>query len=172
LMCSEQPSLQEGRPPVYQGQKVLFNISRLTNNGVPESFLGYLPISSPTIRAHQATGLHTLFDGHYQVGRRGVKNAAKTYAPDLFPFIFNGNKYQRFSGSASPSFSRSFAANISFVHLYSPGKSFSSRSHHGNTEFMKPDPYGFVPGKPQDSLQSLGTNPVFLSNYIPDSPEP
>jgi hypothetical protein len=37
---------------------------------------------------------------------------------------------------------------------------------------MKPNPNSFVPFKTQHSLESLSANSIFLTNYIPDSPEP
>jgi len=112
LMCAEQPSLQEGCPAVYQWQEVLSDISRFTDNGMLIPLHRQAPIASPPISPHQTAWLHTLFDGHHQTIRRGIGNSFKAYAPDLLPFIFNGNQHQGFSCGASPSFSRSLAANI------------------------------------------------------------
>src|SRR5665648_344120 len=172
LMCAEQPSLQEGCPTVYQWQEVFSDISRLTDNGMFIRFRRQVPIASPPISPHQTVGFHTLFDGHHQTIRRGIGNSFKAYAPDLLPFIFNGNQHQGFPRGASPSFSRSLAANIGFIYFYGAGKTFSTGSHHGHAQFMKPNPNSFVPFKTQHSLESLSADSIFLTNYIPDSPEP
>jgi hypothetical protein len=64
VMCAEQPSLQERCPAVYQRQKVLSDISRLTHNGMLLPLHRQAPIASPPISAHQTAEFHAIFDCH------------------------------------------------------------------------------------------------------------
>jgi len=172
LMCSLQPPLQQRSHPIHQRQQVLPDVSGLTGNEVLVALGGQSSITTPAISANYTTRLHTLLYSRYQTRRRRIRYPSKADTPNVVVFIFNCNKNQRLTSCAATSFPRPFASNKSFVYLHSTRQTITARAYHGSAKLMKPYPYRFVSLEPQNSLESYGTNTVFLADYVPHCPEP
>jgi len=172
LMSALQPPLQQRRYSVHQRQQVFTYIRRLTDNDVLIIGRGQLPIARPTVGAYHTARLHTFLYGGYQTCCRSIGHPAKSNSPYVVAVIFNRYKNQRFTCSTSSSFPRSFATDINFVNLDRARQAISARSHHGSAKLMKPYPYSFISWESQNSLESHGTDSIFLADYMPNRPKP
>jgi len=100
-----------------------------------------------------------------------IRYPSKPNTTNMVVCIFDCNKNQRLTLCTASSFSWLFTSDISFVYPQRTRQTITARAYHGSAKFMESYPYCFVPLDPQNSLESHGTDVIFLADHIPHSPE-
>ena len=172
LMGPGQPTFQQGRHPVRQGQQILPYLTFLTNRAVQIALEGQGPVATPAICAHVAARLHALLDGSGQLNRRRIGYLAQANAPQFRAFVLYRYHNQCLSRRSAAPLARPFTTDICLVHLNHPRQPIPTRTHHRMTQFVKPCPSCSITPQSQNALQPQGTHPVLLIRHVPYGTEP
>ena len=172
LMCSQQPSFQQRRGAVRQGQQIFPNLAGFSNHRVDISQRRQLSVSTPAICAHHTARFHSTLYGWRETLCRSVWNTTQANASDM-PLIFLcRNHNQSLTASPATTLARLFAANVGFVYLNNTRQAVTARPYHCYPQLLQPCPCGFIPWQSQNPLESQSADTGFLRGYVPDGPKP
>jgi len=102
LMCTHQPSLEQGSHPMAAGQQIVANIRLLAYYFVAEAEAAQSTVSSPPVGADHAAWLRRPLDRFLQAFGRGIRHTSKSNASNASPVHLRGDHYQRFSRGTTP----------------------------------------------------------------------
>src|SRR3990170_1952579 len=172
LMCSLQPSLQQGRNSISQRQQIFTNISRFANNSMSITRRGQFAISIPAIGTYFTVWFNTFFNRWYQALPRGIFDLMQADSSGVIVFILNRNHNQGFTSSTPSTFSRTRSSNIGFIDLNGAFQAITARTYHRNPQFVQQRPCRFIPVKSKNSVKAQRTNSMLLANHLPHSSKP
>lgn len=167
LMCPLQPTLQKSSYSIGKRQQIFTDIGRLAQHRMFIAFRGQSFISVPTISTYYTISFNAFFNSRIQTICRCIYYTPKTNTPQMVAFIFNCYKNQRFTSGTTTSFPRALSAYICFINFHSTMHSITSWTNHCSSQFMKPNPYGFISCDSQHALKTQSTDTIFLTDYIP-----
>src|SRR3972149_2737541 len=172
LMCSLQPSFQQRSNSVSKRKHIFTNTFSLTNYKMFIALSAQIIVSIPAICANYASRLNAVLNSRHQTISRCINYTLKANTPNLVVFIFNCYKNHGFICGTSATFSWTFTPNICLISFYGSTQSFTARTNHGSTQFMKQYPCSLIPSNTQYVLKAKSTDAIFLTDNIPNCTKP
>lgn len=135
--------------------------------------IGQGTISRQVVSTDCTTRLSDSLHEWLQFGGKRILQVTQTNASNSFYiFVLYRNAGQRLPISATTTFSRFFAANVSFINFDDPAQPITAGKYHCSTQFVKPLPSRMVTPQVQNPLRSNGIGAISLTSDMPHSPKP
>src|ERR1700684_1911283 len=129
-------------------------------------------VAQPSVGVDDATRFdRLLYKGNQALGG-SIDNLAHPNPPDSRPILLRSNNNQGLFQVQPTRKSFLQAADITFVHLHSAGKSVACRPHHGASQLMQPRPGRLVALQSEHPLQTQCAGTALLRRHPPHGAEP
>lgn len=174
LMCSHEPSLQEGYYAMNTGEKIRWRLPFFIEVDylMPISQSLQIRITGPGIRHHGTAGLNRCRDKRVQTGRRCIRDLFRAHSSDLRSILLDSNDNQCLIidlAAPQPLFK---SADIGFVNFYRATEPIPARPDHRTTQLMKPRSCSLITPQRENPLQTQRACTALLAGNQTDRPEP
>ena len=172
LMCPHQPSFQQRRNSVRQRQEIVSESGLLPDHFVGVSASLQAVVAAPTVCAHPAPRRDHAFHRCLQSSAGGVCYSSQADSTDSPAILLRCHQNQDLPFRSPAPFSGLGAADKGLIDFHGSRQAIPTRTYHGASQLVQPNPSRVVTTQSQQTLQPQGVHPLLLIGHVPHCLKP